>query len=176
MNRSWLKLVAAVACTAVVLAAVVLRNRPADAASEAVQPLVEATSKFLVEPYLQFATRTQITVMWETEVPYSAVVLGAHPHRDMAGDVGPSRVEADAIGVKAAPVVGGRVRRRMLRDRDDSRLAVPAQMEERAVRIMLRIVSPAADSEQTPAAPARAVGPQRDGVTAVRQQVRRLHN
>ena len=74
MNRRCLKLAAAVACTAVVLAAVVLRNRPADASSEAVQPLVEATSKFLVEPYLQFATRTQMTVMWETEVPCSAVV------------------------------------------------------------------------------------------------------
>ena len=74
MQRRWLKLVAACACTAVVLAAVVVRNRPADASSEAVQPLVEATSKFLVEPYLQFATRTQMTVMWETEVPCSAIV------------------------------------------------------------------------------------------------------
>jgi predicted phosphodiesterase len=35
---------------------------------------VPAGPKFLVEPYLQYATRTSMTIMWETETPCTAVV------------------------------------------------------------------------------------------------------
>ena len=36
--------------------------------------IVQPGPRFVVEPYLQFATRTTMTVMWETEAPCSAVV------------------------------------------------------------------------------------------------------
>ncbi len=47
---------------------------------EADKPLAQVPStiqpgpKFVVEPYLQYATRTTMTVMWETETPCTAVV------------------------------------------------------------------------------------------------------
>ena len=74
MTRRWMKLAAALACGEMILAAVAMRNRPVDAASEVTQPPAEGGAKFVVEPYLQFATRTQITVMWEADSPCSAVV------------------------------------------------------------------------------------------------------
>ena len=74
MTRRWVKLGAALACSAVILAAVAVRNRPADAAPETAQPPAEGGAKFIVEPYLQFATRTAMTIMWETDSPCTAVV------------------------------------------------------------------------------------------------------
>ncbi len=37
-------------------------------------PDAPAAPKFLIEPYLQFATRTNMTVMWEADLPCTAVV------------------------------------------------------------------------------------------------------
>src|SRR5437773_1595879 len=74
MTQRWMKLAAALACSAVIVAAIAVRNRPADAAPEAAKQPAEGGAKFVVEPYLQFATRTQMTVMWETDSPCSTVV------------------------------------------------------------------------------------------------------
>lgn len=73
----WVKLVTAVGCGAAVAAAVVVRDRPAGAAAEDSPPAArpaDAGPRFAVEPYLQYATRTSITVMWETDSPCTAVV------------------------------------------------------------------------------------------------------
>jgi acid phosphatase type 7 len=74
MPRHSLKLVAALTCGIAVAAAVAFRDRPAGAAPDAPQPPAEGGPRFAVEPYLQFATRTQITVMWEADSPCTAVV------------------------------------------------------------------------------------------------------
>ncbi|HEY3787709.1 MAG TPA: metallophosphoesterase, partial [Urbifossiella sp.] len=74
MPKQAVKLAAALSCAAL-LAAVALRDRAADAAPEsATVEEAEGGAIFLVEPYLQFATRTQITVMWETVSPCTASV------------------------------------------------------------------------------------------------------
>lgn len=73
MSRTALKSLLAAACIVAAISVTLLRNRPADAAAEQ-QPPAEGGPKFLVEPYLQFATRTKITVMWETDTPCSGVV------------------------------------------------------------------------------------------------------
>src|SRR5947209_5228339 len=77
MARRWKKLAAAGVCAALVVAVAVLRNGPAGAShgpDEKLAAPAEAGPVFVVEPYLQYATRTTMTVMWETETPCSAVV------------------------------------------------------------------------------------------------------
>ncbi|HEY2909443.1 MAG TPA: hypothetical protein VGI99_04315, partial [Gemmataceae bacterium] len=64
-----LRIPLALGCVAVLVLAT-LRERPADASA----PAAESNVKFLVEPYLQFATRTQISILWETDAPCTAVV------------------------------------------------------------------------------------------------------
>jgi predicted phosphodiesterase len=46
----------------------------ADKPLSQVPATIEAGPRFVVEPYLQYATRTTMTVMWETESPCTAVV------------------------------------------------------------------------------------------------------
>ncbi|WP_246523500.1 fibronectin type III domain-containing protein [Gemmata palustris] len=46
----------------------------ADKALAAVPSVIPEGPRFVVEPYLQYVTRTGITVMWETEGPCSAVL------------------------------------------------------------------------------------------------------
>jgi predicted phosphodiesterase len=61
------------AASSILAVAFVLILRQSPAASEQ-QPAAVGGPKFLVEPYLQFATRTKITVMWETDTPCTGVV------------------------------------------------------------------------------------------------------
>jgi predicted phosphodiesterase len=76
MARRWKKLVAAGVCVAAVVAIAALRNEPlgASLAPESVVAADGPGPGFVIEPYLQFATRTGMTVMWETDAPCSAVV------------------------------------------------------------------------------------------------------
>lgn len=46
----------------------------ADKALAELPSTIQPGPRFVVEPYLQYATRTSMTVMWETEVPATAVV------------------------------------------------------------------------------------------------------
>jgi phosphodiesterase/alkaline phosphatase D-like protein len=77
MVGRWAKRVGAGACAAAVVAAVVFRTGPA-AADPQPDPKPAAVKadgpRFAVEPYLQYATRTGMTIMWETDVPCTAVV------------------------------------------------------------------------------------------------------
>jgi predicted phosphodiesterase len=64
-----LRIPLALGCVAILIFAT-LRDRPADASA----PAAESNVKFVVEPYLQFATRTQISILWETDAPCTAVI------------------------------------------------------------------------------------------------------
>jgi hypothetical protein len=64
MSRLLAKLAGATACVAVLALVLALQNAP-DAAPPG-QPAADGP-QFLVHPYLQFATRTSMTVMWETD-------------------------------------------------------------------------------------------------------------
>ena len=102
------------------------------------------------------------------------VVLGADPDRGRGFELGPGRAEGDAVGVQAAVVMGGGVGRGMLGQRHRPRLAVPAHVEEPALRVAQRVVAHARDRRVAAPAHAGAVRAQRDGVAAVREQVGRL--
>jgi phosphodiesterase/alkaline phosphatase D-like protein len=72
MRRRQMKFASVIVCCVLVSSAFAFRNRP-EPQSEAVAP-GESEVRFVVDPYLQAATRTQMTVMWETDAPCSAVV------------------------------------------------------------------------------------------------------
>lgn len=78
-----LKPVLAASCVVALASVVAWRESPA--ASEQ-QSAGEGGPKFLVEPYLQYATRTKITVMWETDTPCTGVVEygTTHPPKQVA--------------------------------------------------------------------------------------------
>jgi predicted phosphodiesterase len=61
-------------CPHAVTAAQVSAHFEADKALAALPSIIPEGPRFLVEPYLQYVTRTGITVMWETEEATSAVV------------------------------------------------------------------------------------------------------
>ncbi len=69
------RLLAAAACLALLAAGAYLATRgPADAQPPAKAPDAPAGQRFVVFPYLQYATRDSITVMWETASPGTSVV------------------------------------------------------------------------------------------------------
>lgn len=70
------KQLAGAAVAAAVGVAVLLRGGPADGlpARPATADTPDAGPRFAVDPYLQFGTRTEMTVMWETETPCTARV------------------------------------------------------------------------------------------------------
>lgn len=74
MPRQWNKAAAFTACAAVVVAVAVVRTEPATADPPAAPAPRVAAGEFVVGPYLQNATRTAMTVMWETEQPCTAEV------------------------------------------------------------------------------------------------------
>jgi predicted phosphodiesterase len=61
-------------CSHAVPAELIAAHFAADQALAQVPSTVQPGPKFVVEPYLQFATKSGITVMWETETPCTAVV------------------------------------------------------------------------------------------------------
>lgn len=67
----------------------------ADKALTALQPAVPDGSRFVIEPYLQYGTRTGITIMWETDEPCTAVVEygTTFPPKEQA-----KTEKADAVG------------------------------------------------------------------------------
>lgn len=98
MAGRWVKAAAAVGCAAAVATAAAWRNGPAGAEevpAEKADPPPAAGAKFVVGPYLQFATRTTMTVMWETETPCTAVV-----------EYGPTYPPKLAAKVEKADVMG----------------------------------------------------------------------
>src|SRR6266542_4192778 len=77
MSRKWAKVVAAGVCVAALVGVAQFRAAadalaPGETGLEPAGPDDAAGPKFLVEPYLQYATRTTMTVMWETEQPCTA--------------------------------------------------------------------------------------------------------
>lgn len=78
MVGRWGKRLGGGLCAAAVVAVAVLRNAPTGATADDTKPdppaAAEVAPRFTLEPYLQFATRTTMTVMWETEEPCTAVV------------------------------------------------------------------------------------------------------
>jgi phosphodiesterase/alkaline phosphatase D-like protein len=77
MSRKWARVVAAGVCVAALAGVAQFRAAadalaPGEAGLEPAGPDDAAGPKFLVEPYLQYATRTGMTVMWETELPCTA--------------------------------------------------------------------------------------------------------
>ena len=73
--KTWAKVVGAGACVAVVLTVALWRNQStANVFAEAPAAAGPDGAKFLVEPYLQYVTRTGITIMWETDDACTAVV------------------------------------------------------------------------------------------------------
>ena len=84
------------------------------------------------------------------------VVLRADPDRGVRLQLGPGGVEAHAVGVEGAAVVRRRVGRRVLGDRHRrAACAVPAQVEEAAVRVAQRVVAPARDAGARPSGSSR---------------------
>jgi hypothetical protein len=122
----------------------------------------------------QLEVEGALAAVVEDDLAELDVVLGADPDRRRRFQLGPGRAEGDPVGVQAAVVVRRRVGRGMLGQRDRSRLAVPADVEEPAVRVAQRVVARARDREVAAPARAGAVGAQGDGVAAVRHQVGRL--
>lgn len=76
MSRRWAKLASAAMCVTVLVGVVSQRGIQAEIESSSAvgmsKPRVDV--QFLIEPYLQNATRTGMTVMWETDRPCTAVV------------------------------------------------------------------------------------------------------
>ena len=102
------------------------------------------------------------------------VVFGADEHRGSHVQVFGAGVELHLIGQEAGAVVPAFAGRGKGGDRREYPVADVAQVEERAVAVAQRVVAPARHVERSPAAHSGAIGAQRDGVAAVRQQVRRL--
>ena len=73
MARRWTKALGIGACAVVIFTVAASRNDPAGAEQPPPAPAV-VEGAFVVAPYLQYATRTSITVMWETEAPCTAEV------------------------------------------------------------------------------------------------------
>ena len=61
-------------CPHAIAAEEIAAHFDADKALAAEPSIVPPGPRFVVEPYLQYATRTSMTVMWETESPCAAVV------------------------------------------------------------------------------------------------------
>ena len=76
MTGRWAKAGGVVGCVVAVAAVAAVRNAPAGAGllPGLLPAVAQAGPRFVVEPYLQFATRTGMTIMWETDVPCTAVV------------------------------------------------------------------------------------------------------
>jgi predicted phosphodiesterase len=75
--RSPLRKLALASCILLLAAGAFLARRPADsggAPADAARPLTTEFPHFVVAPYLQYATRTSITILWETSHPGSSVV------------------------------------------------------------------------------------------------------
>ena len=121
----------------------------------------------------QFEIERALTQVAQLDLAELDVVFGADPDGGVCVDLGPHGIEAHAVGVIGARVVRRRVGSRVLGDRHGLRLAIPAHVEERAVRVAQQVVARARDADVAPAAPARTIGAQRDAVAAVREQVRR---
>lgn len=73
MPSRWKKALGFAACTALVAVAAV-RTDSAPADPPPVAPAPRPAGAFVVGPYLQYATRTTMTVMWETDYPAAAEV------------------------------------------------------------------------------------------------------
>ena len=75
MARRWTKALGIGACATILFTFAASRNDPAGAGQPPAAPLPRpAAGAFVVAPYLQYATRTGITIMWETEAPCTAEV------------------------------------------------------------------------------------------------------
>ena len=83
------------------------------------------------------------------------------------------RLDADAVSVVGAMVASHRISRRVPRERDRGRCWLvarrlqPAQVEEAAMGVAQRVVTRTRDADLAPAAPAGAVGPQRNAVAPI---------
>lgn len=77
MFRHLCKFLGMAGCVAVVAAMVLLRPQlqpPSEATAEQQTVPPAGGPRFVIRPYLQFPTRTSITVLWETDVPGSSLV------------------------------------------------------------------------------------------------------
>lgn len=75
MSRRWSKLASAALCVAAITTVIAVRGSRAETdAPAAALPAPAGGPQFLIEPYLQYATRTGMTVMWETDRPCTAAV------------------------------------------------------------------------------------------------------
>ena len=101
------------------------------------------------------------------------IVFGADPDGALRLQIDPGRLEADAVSVVGAMVASHRIRRRVPRERDGGRCWLvarrlqPAQVEEAAMGVAQRVVTRTRDADLAPAAPAGAVGPQRNAVAPI---------
>ena len=79
-HRTLVRFAAASLCLAAVAVTAILRERVSGAATQAVAipPAEPAASGFVIEPYLQYVTRTSIVIMCETPAPTNCVIEYGH--------------------------------------------------------------------------------------------------
>ena len=99
------------------------------------------------------------------------VVFRADPHRGVGVQVVPLGIKHHPVGVKVAQVTRSAVGGRVAGERHRWAGGVAPQVNETAVCIAQSVVAPAANAALAITAPARSVGPQRDAVAPVGQQV-----